>query len=826
MPDGGTRLDAYWFWSGLPDEAEMRRQLAEFRAAGFGRIYIQARLSMPRELYLSPAFLDAYARAVGIMAEAGLRAGLYDDYAWTSGQAGGRSVEGADHLRERHLFWARAGGRRAAVSGIRATLGASLGPAARHWIHEGGVPRWGGWEIAGAVMHLADGGLRDVTDEVRIIRAGEEGVEAELGADLPAGAAWTLFAAARAVNSRIVNYLLPEAGERFVEVGLAPFARALGPLMPGTLDRVFFDQPAPGLYDWAERAGNLGNSLPWSGGLRRALEARGRVAPQLAQLLDDCGPGTGATRSFVYREVTARMQDGFLGALRRFCDRHGLALSGHEILPHIGSFELNGGFRSIDPRVSLGADFFGTDRFRDVTAVDANNLVPQLAPVLGQSVAQAAGRQGCEVELYVTSTRNEARATGQWEMTPAALRAQLLRLHLLGASRVILHALFAEAGDARPEPLGNLRFDFPPGYNLQPWWPAMGAIAAEAAQLAAFLEGAAPERQVAVLYPYETALREGPRHAHAARFGAWCEALCAAGQPPRILDEAGLARIEDAGQGARIDGTELAALVLPAVTAFADPASAARIAALEAAGLPVLRGAPELAGLPEGGPVLDPVPGLRHRLAGRDAAGWWRLAVFNDSEAQAATVLRLGSGLLCRAGGASVEAQAVDLHLAPQELLCLELREAAAATPRARLGAAPPLRLAAELAEGWRLRTSGAARPVRVDRGWEAQGDPDWSGTGLYETEFALERALTLVLELPGLACWAEVRLDGAVAGRVWHPPFRLPLGRVGAGRHRLQIAVANTAANRFLAGTSFGGACPDPSGLTRPPRLLTEDLP
>ncbi|WP_172327423.1 carbohydrate-binding protein [Mangrovicoccus sp. HB161399] len=826
MPPGGTRLDAYWFWSGLPKESEMRRQLADFRGRGFGRIYIQARLSMPRDLYLSEPHIAAYARAVAIMSELGLKAGLYDDYAWTSGQAGGRTVAGADHLRERHLFWASSEGQSAAVTGIGATLAASLGQAARDWIHEGGTPRFGGWEIAGAAMRLPDGSLQDVTGGVRLADGGADGMEALLEAPLPPGARWTVFAAAQAVNSRIVNYLMPEAGARFVEVGLEPLAAVLGPLMPGTLDRVFFDQPAPGLYDWDGRHGNLLNSLPWSSGLRDAIAARGPVALQLAALLEECGPGTGATRSFVYRTVAQLMQDGFLGALRHFCDRRGLDLSGHEILPHVGSFALNGGFRSIDPRVSLATDFFGTDRFRDVTAVDANNLVPQLAPLLGRSVAQAADRKGCEVELYITSERSEARAAGQWDMTPAALRAQLIRLHMLGASRVILHALFADAGDARPEPLANMRFDFAPGYNLQPWWPVMDEMAREAAGLAEFLEAAAPVRQVLVLYPLETALREGPRHAHAAAFGAWCEALAEAGQPPRIIDEAGLAQIREGS----LDGVAVAALVLPHVTALADPGSAGRIAALETAGVPVFRGGPDgadLAPLLAGAPEVAPHPGLRWLCAGRDGEGWWRAVLFNDGEAEIAATLRLGTGVLCRHDGNETPAAGeVQLRLVPQGLACLRLREAAPAVAQAELGTEASLQPLAELAAGWTLQTGGAARPVRVDRGWEEQGDSDWSGTGRYQTEFVLERPASLVLDLPGLACAASVRLDGTACRTVWHPPFRLRLGPVAAGFHRLDIDVSNTGANRFHAGTPFGGGRPEPSGLTCPPLLYEETLP
>lgn len=826
LPRG--RLSAYWFWSGLPSEAVMQQQLQEFRDQGFGTIYIQARPSMPLPLYLSPDYLAAYARAVRIMAGLGLKAGLYDDYAWTSGQAGGRTVEGADHLRERHLFWAESAAASARISGIAATLGASLGPAVRDWIHEGGTPVFGDWTLIAAVLRHPDGSLVDVTAEVSLCDPQPDGVTARFKGDLPPGASWTFFASTRATNSRIINYLLPEAGARFVEKGLEPYAKALAGLMPDPVQSLFFDQPAPVLYRWNEATGNLLNSLLWSEEFSEAISARGPLGPQLAALLHGDGPGVAATRSFIYRTYTGMIQRAFFAPLRAFCDRHGLRLTGHEILPHVASFALNGGFSSIDPRVALAADFFGNDLWRDQTAVDVNNLDPQLAPMLGHSIARAAGRRGCLTELYVTALRTETRAAGQWEMTPAALRAQLIRLHLLGTSEVILHALYADEGDARPEPLANIRFDFAPGYNLQPWWPVMRALSAEVAKLADFIAGATPLRQVAVLYPYQTALVEGPRHAHAAAFGAWCEKLFDLGHLPLIIDEAGLARIETGAESARLYGSGIAALVLPGVTALADSDSAGRIEALGAAGVELWRDAPG-ADLPAwlaahlGGPVVTPVPGLRAMVLGRDAAGWWRLVLFNDGEAEVEATVRLDPGFTCDQGqGESLAMRSLGLRLDPQELRCLRLREAAAAGLTDQALPPRPAVTTLPLDGEWTLRSHGAPRPIAVTEGWQAQGDAAWSGLGRYETGFTLELGGELVLDLPGLACAAFVSLDGKAQGQIYHPPWRLPLGRVAAGHHVLCIDVANTAANRYYAETPYAGApWPDASGLTAAPRLL-----
>lgn len=813
-PDG--RPAAYWFWSKLPDEPEIRRQLADFHAAGFSRIYIQARPSMPRQLYLSGDFLSRYRLAAGVMGEIGLKAGLYDDYAWTSGQAGGRVVAGAEHLRERHIFWAESAGPEAQISGIGATLGASLGPAVRDWLHEGGLVRCDGWALVAAVIVHGDGRVSDVTPHARLTRTGETGTRARLDCDLPEGARWTFFATARIASSRVINYLLPEAGQRFVDVGLEPYAKALGPLMPGVVDQLFFDQPAPVLYRWNEISGKVLNSFLWSDALDAAIRARGAAGPQLAALLEGSGGEVAETRSFVWRLYARMIGEAFFAPVRAFCDRNGLRLTGHEILPHIASFALNGGFSAIDPRVALAADFFGTDLWRDETAVDVNNLAPQLAPMLGAAIARASGRKGCLTELYLTANRTEIRAAGQWEITPAALRAQMIRLHLLGTSQVILHALYADAGDATPEPLANIRFDFSPGYNLQPWWGVMRALNDEITALAGFVSGAHPERQIAVLYPYETALTEGPRHAHAALFGAWCEALWHLGHAPLILDEAGLARISNSGEGAALYGSRLVALVLPAVTRLRDRAGIA------VDGLPVWQGAPDLAalrGVFAFAPQVTPLAGLCTQIPGRDSDGWWRLVLFNESDAPLSPSITLGDAFRCESEEGVLSS--LTLPIGPHGLLCLRLREAPDLPGTPRCIAALEF-VTKPLGEGWTLTTDGAPRPASVSTGWQAQGDADFSGIGVYETQFTLAHPAAPLLALPGLACAARVLLDGRDMGQVWHPPFRLALGPLAAGRHQLRLEIANTAANSFYAGTPWQGSLwPDPSGLTAPPVLL-----
>jgi hypothetical protein len=860
-PEARFKPAAYWFWHSLPTRQEMTRQLADFADKGYGTILIQTRLAFPRSLYMSAAFLDCYAEAVSIMAGFGLVAGLYDDYNWTSGQAGGLTVEGADHLRERHLFWATVEGPKGEITSIEAPIIASMGADIAQWLYEGGIPCFSDWELVTAAVHpaqsIAGADIRDVASHVAITVT-ESGCKFIADCDIVGGERLTVFLSARCRTSRLPNYLLAQAGARFVEVGLKPYAVALGNLIPETLQFLFFDQPAPGFYKWAEIEGNLANSLLYSPELaQRANIACGRpIHVVLLALLYDLGADTGALRASFYETYTKLLYESFFGPVKSFCRDLGLRLTGHEILPHVGGFNLNGGFSSIDPRVAPAVDFFGLDALRDETAVDANNFVAQLAPKLGDSVAWANGRSRTMVEIYATALRTGRRAAGQWELAPATLRSQSIRLHMAGARQVVMHGLYQTDGyDNDPRLFTNPRFDFAPGLNFEPWWPHHRAMALETSRLSAFLEDIVPATQVAVFYPLQTAWEKGPRHEHAIHFGAWCEHLSALSCGFMILDAKSLSMAE-IGEGTfTVNGLSFDALALPGLSSFELEQLQGTILDLQDAGVHVwLSGASrqrgfdtntQLSHAPTREAVRDftallPRPGFEvtakgsvASAIGTDADGWTRMVLFNDG----ADISRAGiNGISelefelwdakCGTRTAPAFASLLDISLDPEQLVCLRLRAAASgpsqpvAIPDA---AASPYRFET-LNEGWTFETSETEgpRPIRVDAGWQLQGHASLSGAGIYSRRIEIGETAQVVLDLPGVSVAATAYLDGRFAGACHHPPFRFDLGVPSIGIHHVVLEITNTAANRYYAGTPYAGTTwPDESGLTQPPSLL-----
>jgi len=464
-PGPDFRPAVFWFWHRIPSASEIRRQLADIREKGVGAVMIQARRALPLEAYLSPAYMDAYRDAAAEAQRLGLRVTIYDEYGWMSGHGGGRTVNGADHLRERHLFWTSG-----VVQGTRTELTISnihspfldfLGEAGRTWCYEDGVPRWADWQIVLAVSHpetaiAAESAVRPLTGTINIEQTGDAACRIVIEHDgaVPAGSAVTVFASARCLTSRLINYLLPEAAQRFADTVYAPLLDAAG----GAADGFFFDHPYAGFHVWDEHHGNLGNSLLWDA-------ADPADAMQLLSLLRDVGPHTAALRAGFFEAYGRRLHDAFFGTLSRWAAERGVGFTGHELLTHVGAWGLHAGLKGFDPRSMPGVDYFGVDAYRSTTAVDAADYAPQLSAKLGDSVARAHGRRRCMIEQYSTGRETGAPGlAGQWGLTAERFRAQAIRHLLFGARQILLHACNVTDG-AKGDGLLSARFDFPPAFS-------------------------------------------------------------------------------------------------------------------------------------------------------------------------------------------------------------------------------------------------------------------------------------------------------------------------------------------------------------------------
>ena len=879
-PDPWHRPAAYWFWHEPPDHALIRRQVHEMHDAGIHSFQIQARLSYPLEGYLDDDYLAACTIAVETAAELGMVVGLYDDYNWQSGHAAGRGVSGHDEFRERHLFWVRlpAGDRVGQVSGIRSAT-ASLGPAAMRWHYEGGEVSWTDWQCEYVVVESADYGAADIeidghADGCRVRLNGTPSVDADM----------FVFVSARCATSRLVNQMDSAAVDRFIAVGYEPFARTIGEHFGTTVAYLFFDQPHAVFYDWAERTGQQISAIPFHHSLAEALrgELRDDLPSALAALIGGDSVAARSLRARFYDSFSRHAQRTFLGRVRSWCHDHDLLLSGHEVLGHVGGWNLDTAFSDWDLRVNFGLDHFGVDSYRDLTAVDAQDAVDQLSPVLGDSVARHNGRFGTLVEQYfLTPPEGGAPWSGHWGLTLQELRSTAMTHHLRGMRQMIFHGFYQTHGHDRDhESLANPRFDFPPGVNFEPWFADHHArFAIESARVSEFLEPIQAVTEVAILYPLRTIWSEGQSARQARELGQWSAGLSAAGIPFLLIDERDLADVEVQDGRFRIGRRTFTSAVLPAVTTLRSSATIGTLLDVLAGGAQVIASGPTPAVYQEGiqsaaadwartahlALTRDGVPperelrdlfaqprdavtvsfprGARVRArVGSEDSDAVRAVLFAQDAAEATIDLPPGtwrveewdptSGKQRTIGTASDRVQ-VDLH--DQELRLLRLNRtnlvdlpqsgALEVSSRHSLVASP---VTTTLHAGWRLEIpdgahayAGTSRPIGVTEGWERQGLPTFAGTADYVCEIPTVTDQQRLV-LPAVGGAVEVLLDGELVGTAgWAPySFVLPARTTNADRYELRVRVSPPAANRFYAGTGLRPV-PEPCGLLAPPIIV-----
>ncbi len=864
---------AYWFWHRLPTPEEITAQIRDMREAGYQSFQIQTRMSFPLEEYLSEEYLRLCRLAADEAAGLGMVVGIYDEYNWLSGHAGGRVVAGHDHLRERHLFHvavpAAAGRVTARIDGIRPQDVAYLLDAGMNWVFEGGTPRWDDWSLVAAVLRDGDV-VREVTHAAAVTDMSEDGCELAVEVADGSGddAEIVFFVSARCASSRMINYLDPRAARRFTEVGYDPYARAFGERLGTTVQYVFFDQPHACFFTWEQNPGVIAATLMYEAAFYDELRVAvgDRWPAMLASLAGDIGDATAALRSEFFERYAGRAVDAFFGTLRGWCDEHGVLLTGHEVLAHVSSWDPTGTIIADDPRPNVGLDYFGVDGWRQITAVDARNEYPQLPAKFGDSVARAHGRSGCIVEQYFGRVVPGSHfAAGWWELTLAQLRSQTLRHFALGARQILMHAYWLTDGHEGEEMFTNPRFDFAPGVNFEPWFGYHRAYAEETARVSVFLDGMEPLGEVAVLYPLRTAWYGGPGHEFGEHTALWTEHLARDGVDYHLIDERDLraATVAD-GRLTLPHDRAYRVLVLPGVEVLRDEETLAVIADFVASGGRVFSTGvtpratqtdghdPGIAGhidrlrastswtawdgLPDWSVVrprlldalspalrIDDESGVPGQLWVR--RGWStdgvRLMAFNDADHPRPAVVRPAAAVSRvrrwdPATGAVAPEQEVQgpfaFTLAPGEVFLAEVVSSGAPMSRRR-----------HLADGWTVEIEGSCVPVDPARGWEEQGFETFSGTGVYRLSVPLDDVdQAWELALPVVHGSAQVTVNGRTMRELPWAPGRVPIpsGTLRRGDNEIEIQVASSAANAYYRGTHQQGDGLAPSGLGAVPVL------
>lgn len=870
-PDVWHLPATYWFWHTIPSHQQIDQQLLQLREGGYGSFQIAARLSLPLEQYLSDEWLAACRYTADKAADMGLMMGVYDDYNWLSGHAGGRTVAGHDELRERHLFWSQAHGNAlekvitCAISGIRSADAQALQQCGMEWIFEDGKPAWDEWEVVAAYATPAfssfdTDSIVDVASLARVVETSQDGLRVEFDVDtLP----WrektivTLFTAARCRTSRMINYLMPEAAKNFIRVGYEPYARAFGEHFGKTVAYMFFDQPHSCFWQWNEHSGSVKSSLMFDHRLIDALKMKGGQLPEiLLSLVMDIGERTARRRCEFFSCYSQLAMTSFFGELAAWCRQRNVLLSGHEVLGHVSSWDFASKIITEDNRCNFAMDYFALDGWRDITAVDSRNNEPQMAAKVGDSVARAHGRKGCIVEQYYARVRPGTHfAAGQWELSLHETRRQAFRHHLLGARQFLMHAFWLTDGTADDSVLSNPRFDFAPGINFQPWYPFHASFAHESGRLAEFLDAGNPYIDIGVIYPKRTFWYFGIDGEEGATGARWAQKLSAEGYEYFFIDEENLLQAQDR----LINGERYAALLLPDMKVVKSAETLQQLERFVHAGGRLLVAGGEITHSEEKGAdnglnerlrrlidnhaqccfMQDEFPDnlkterpyIEFESQGKQV--WTRIT--HDDDAQYITLFNDNdTPLYAWLHFPTLCGQLYEWDIATGEVHCLAedvnesypVRVDAWAVRCFSLQTNERTRSIA-LDSNWQLMADNISRPVDVNQGWETQGLEDWCGVGRYQLNFELDAIIDdAQLYLPEVSGCVEVWLNGEKIGEKGWPDYRFMLSA-----HRLRkenaltIVVYPSAANHYYAKSAWQGERPDACGLTAAPYLRTNNV-
>jgi len=315
----------FWFWNDDLDGDELVRQIRAFHAKGFGGVIPHARVGLSRRVgYLTDEFFRLMRVAVAEAAQLGMKVVLYDEGSYPSGSAHGQVVAENPAYAARCLiavqhtiagpargYWHPNPGRSLDDELVCVALGREIAPGsldpdsltlldvqapelARYDLSEGS------WRLI-AIWNVASGGT------IRGVYAEEDDHHA---AAPPAG-----------------DLLNPDAVACFLRHTHDQYYVHLKEHFGQTVVAMFTDEPM--VLGRDARRGP--DPWPFTNGFLHDLQAdwEGDIQPWLPALWLDCGPRTADLRQRYTRAVYQRLERVFYAAQSRWCQAHGIALTGH-----------------------------------------------------------------------------------------------------------------------------------------------------------------------------------------------------------------------------------------------------------------------------------------------------------------------------------------------------------------------------------------------------------------------------------------------------------------------------------------------------------------
>ncbi len=452
-PTAEYRGAPFWAWNCDLEEKELLRQIDIFKEMGLGGFHMHCRDGMSTE-YLSENFMNLVKACTDHAKKNEMLSWLYDEDKWPSGFAGGY-VTKDEQYRLRYITF-------------------TCDPEYKH--------RASAYIIASFDVVLdGDGCLKSY----KKIGDGDavEGTRWNVWREISPNSPWYN-------NQAYVDTLNKKAIERFIETTHEKYFETVGDEFGKTVPAIFTDEPQftrKSTLGFATSKQNI--NLPWTDDLEETYTAAygESLIEHFPELLWDLPNGEiSLTRYHYHDHVSERFAEAFADTVGKWCDDHGIALTGHMMAEpslHSQTMCIGDCMRSYRSFGIPGIDMLCA-YFEFTTAKQCQSAVHQY------------GRPGMMSELYgVTGWDFDFRGHklhGDWQ---AALGVTVRVQHLSWVSMK-----------------GTAKRDYPASISYQsPWYKEYSYVEDHFGRVNTALTRGKPLVKVAVVHPVESYwLRFGP----------------------------------------------------------------------------------------------------------------------------------------------------------------------------------------------------------------------------------------------------------------------------------------------------------------------------
>ncbi len=460
-PPSEFRGTPFWCWNNRLKWEQLEPQIECFRKMGMGGFHIHVRTGLATP-YLGREFMDMVKASVKKAEENGMLAWLYDEDRWPSGYGGGL-VTREEKFRAKHLLFTCV----PYGSGAAESLNASNALGSRN---ENGLL------LARYEVVIRNGFLSDYRRLAQNETASNGGIIWHAYLETAKPVSWYN-------HQTYVDTLNAEATKRFIEVTHEVYAREVGEHFGKTIPAIFTDEPQFMQKTCFRSATDRHDLfLPFTTDLLETYAGTygQRLEDHLPELFWELPDGKVSVARYRYHDhVCERFVSAYADELGKWCESHGLALTGHMMQePTL-----------LSQTASLGEAMRSYRAFQ-IPGIDILCDLPEYtAAKQAQSAVHQYGRKNMISEMYgVTGWDFDFvghKGQGDWQ---AALGVTIRNHHLSWVSM---------AGEAKR--------DFPASIGPQsPWHDQYPVVEDHFARIHTVLTRGNPVVRIGVIHPIES----------------------------------------------------------------------------------------------------------------------------------------------------------------------------------------------------------------------------------------------------------------------------------------------------------------------------------